>query len=91
MIQLKAAEILKIQQHRVTHINTICLCNTPKKLKKKKSYSAAGDNRLINQVKVLHGLFMWETESGRIKEFIHFFFILCACGTFFEIDADIVF
>lgn len=62
-----------------------------KKKKKKKSYSAAGDNRLINQVKVLYGLFMWETESGRIKEFIHFFFILCACGTFFEIDADNVF
>lgn len=92
MIQLKAAEILKIQQHRVTHINTIRLCNTPNlKKKKKKSYSAAGDNRLINQVKVLYGLFMWETESGRIKEFIHFFFILCACGTFFEIDADNVF
>lgn len=91
MIQLKAAESLKIQQHRVTHINTIRLCNTPNLKKKKKSYSAAGDNRLINQVKVLYGLFMWETESGRIKEFIHFFFILCACGTFFEIDADNVF
>lgn len=36
MIQLKAAEILKIQQHRVTHINTIRLCNTPN-LKKEKS------------------------------------------------------
>lgn len=37
MIQLKAAEILKIQQHRVTHINTIRLCNTPNLKKKKKS------------------------------------------------------
>lgn len=68
MIHVKSAEILKIQQHRVTHINTIRLCNTPKlKKKKKKSYSAAGGNRLINQVKVLHGLFMWETERSRIK------------------------
>lgn len=37
MIQLKAAEILKIQQHRVTRINTIRLCNTPNLKKKKKS------------------------------------------------------
>lgn len=90
MIQLKAAEILKIQQHRVTRINTIRLCNTPNLKKKKKSYSAAGDNRLINQVKVLYGLFMWETESGRIRVYSFFLHIMCLWN-FFEIDADNVF
>lgn len=82
MIQLKAAEILKIQQHRVTHINTIRLCNTPNLKKKKKSYSAAGDNRLINQVKVLYGLFMWETESGRIRVYSFFLHIMCLWNFF---------
>lgn len=82
MIQLKAAEILKIQQHRVTRINTIRLCNTPNLKKKKKSYSAAGDNRLINQVKVLYGLFMWETESGRIRVYSFFLHIMCLWNFF---------
>lgn len=82
MIQLKAAESLKIQQHRVTRINTIRLCNTPNLKKKKKSYSAAGDNRLINQVKVLYGLFMWETESGRIRVYSFFLHIMCLWNFF---------